>query len=92
MENKLNRGIFSESTLKTSFYEELQKNGWCDIVDDKPDNLTKMVQIKIGRSRGLKRKEERCICIFQYVELHRKCRVVTIRKKLIKLHIKLTKD
>lgn len=36
IENKLNRGIFSESTLKTSFYEELQKNGWCDIVDDKP--------------------------------------------------------
>ena len=29
---------------------------------------------------------------FQFVELHRKCRVVTIRKKLIKLHIKLTKD
>ena len=50
MENKLNRGIFSESTLKTSFYEELQKNGWCDIVDDKPDNLTKMVQIKIKKT------------------------------------------
>ena len=29
---------------------------------------------------------------FQFVELHRKCRVVTIRKKLIKLHIILTKD
>ena len=29
---------------------------------------------------------------FQFVELHSKCRVVTIRKKLIKLHIKLTKD
>ena len=50
MENKLNRGIFSESTLKTSFYEELQKNDWCDIVDDKPDNLTKMVQIKIKKT------------------------------------------
>lgn len=50
IENKLNRGIFSESTLKTSFYEELQKNGWCDIVDDKPDNLTKMVQIKIKKT------------------------------------------
>lgn len=50
MENKLNRGIFSESTLKTSFYEKLQKNGWCDIVDDKPDNLTKMVQIKIKKT------------------------------------------
>lgn len=31
--------IFSESPLKTSFYEELQKNGWCNIVNDKPDNL-----------------------------------------------------
>ncbi len=50
IENKLNRGIFSESTLKTSFYEELQKNGWGDIVDDKPDNLTKMVQIKIKKT------------------------------------------
>lgn len=50
MENKLNRGIFSESTLKTSFYEELQKNGMVDIVDDKPDNLTKMVQIKIKKT------------------------------------------
>lgn len=43
IEKKQNRGIFSESTLKTSFYEELQKNGWCDIVDDKPDNLINLV-------------------------------------------------
>lgn len=45
-----NRGIFSESTLKTSFYEELQKNGWCDIVDDKPDNLIKLIQINIKKT------------------------------------------
>jgi len=45
-EKKANLSIFSESTLRTSFYEELQKNGWCDIVDDKPENLTKYVQIK----------------------------------------------
>lgn len=37
IESKPNPGIFSESPLKTSFYEELQKNGWCDIIDDKPD-------------------------------------------------------
>lgn len=41
IEKKINSGIFSESTLKTSFYEELQKNGWCDI-NDKPDNLIKL--------------------------------------------------
>ena len=35
IESKPNPGIFSESPLKTSFYEELQKNGWCDIIDDK---------------------------------------------------------
>lgn len=56
IKNKLNRGkeqhrgIFSESTLKTSFYEELQKNGWCDIVDDKPDNLIKLIQINIKKT------------------------------------------
>ena len=50
MENKLNRGIFSESTLKTSFYEELQKNGWCDIVDDKPDNLVNFIQVNVKKT------------------------------------------
>ena len=44
IQKKYNIGIFSESTLKTSFYEELQKNGWCDIVDDKPDNLIKLIR------------------------------------------------
>lgn len=41
--------IFSESTLKTSFYEELQKNEWCDIIHDKPDNLMELITIKIKR-------------------------------------------
>lgn len=44
IEKSLNPGIFTESTLKTSFYEELQKNGWCDIVDDKPDNLVGLIK------------------------------------------------
>lgn len=48
-EKPLNPGIFTESTLKTSFYEELQKNGWCDIVDDKPDNLVNLIQINIKK-------------------------------------------
>lgn len=50
IEKKQNREIFSESTLKTSFYEELQKNGWCDIVDDKPDNLINLIQINIKKT------------------------------------------
>ncbi|MDH8678879.1 hypothetical protein QE109_12005 [Fusibacter bizertensis] len=51
MEKKPNPGIFSESPLKTSFYEELQKNGWCEIIDDKPDNLTELIQIKIRKTK-----------------------------------------
>jgi len=51
IETKPNPGIFSESPLKTSFYEELQKNGWCDIIDDKPDNLIELIQIKIKKNR-----------------------------------------
>ncbi len=51
IETKYNPGIFSESPLKTSFYEELQKNGWCDIIDDKPDNLIELIQIKIKKNR-----------------------------------------
>lgn len=50
VQKRFNIGIFSESTLKTSFYEELQKNGWCDIVDDKPDNLIKLIQINIKKT------------------------------------------
>jgi len=43
-------GIFSESPLKTSFYEELQKNGWCDIIDDQPDDLTKLIRIAVKKT------------------------------------------
>ncbi len=43
--------IFTESTLKTSFYEELQKNEWCNVIDDKPDNLMELIKIKINKSR-----------------------------------------
>lgn len=50
IEKKFNPGIFTESTLKTSFYEELQKNGWCDIVDDKPDNLVNFIQINVKKT------------------------------------------
>jgi len=50
---KINPRIFTESTLKTSFYEELQKNGWCDIVDDKPDNLVKLIQINIKKTERI---------------------------------------
>lgn len=42
--------IFSESTLKTSFYEELQKNEWCNLIDDKPDDLIELVTIKVRKS------------------------------------------
>lgn len=52
-ESKQNPGIFSESPLKTSFYEELQKNGWCEIIDDKPDNLIEIIQIKIKKNRSV---------------------------------------
>ncbi len=50
-EKKLNPGVFSESPLKTSFYEELQKNGWCDVVDDKPDDLIELIKVKIKKTR-----------------------------------------
>ena len=39
--------IFTESTLKTSFYEELQKNECCNVISDKPDNLVELITIKI---------------------------------------------
>lgn len=37
--------IFSESTLKTSFYEELQKNEWCNIFYDEPEDLIELIII-----------------------------------------------
>ena len=48
-EKELSVSIFSESTLKTSFYEELQKNEWCNVINDKPDNLIDFITIKINK-------------------------------------------
>lgn len=45
--NYIDQPIFSESMLKRSFYEELQKNGWCQIVNDKPDKLSEIVKIRV---------------------------------------------
>ena len=47
---KLSVNIFSESSLKTSFYEELQKNEWCDVISDKPDDLIPIITIKTRRT------------------------------------------
>ncbi|MBU3175888.1 hypothetical protein KPL47_05850 [Clostridium estertheticum] len=38
--------LFSENILQTNFYNELQKNGWCKVVADKPDSLFDIVTIK----------------------------------------------
>lgn len=35
--------LFSESILQTNFYTELQKNGWCNIIDDRPKKLSSEV-------------------------------------------------
>lgn len=48
---ELGVSIFSESTLKTSFYEELQKNEWCNVINDKPDSLIDFITIKINKKR-----------------------------------------
>lgn len=45
--------IFSESPLKTSFYEELQKNEWCNVVSDKPDNLIELISINIRKTKKI---------------------------------------
>lgn len=50
-EKELSVSIFSESTLKTSFYEELQKNEWCNVINDKPDNLIDFITIKINKTK-----------------------------------------
>jgi len=46
--NEIN--LFTESTLKTSFYEELQKNEWCNIIADKPDSLMDVITIKVKKT------------------------------------------
>ena len=49
----LSVNIFSESPLKTSFYEELQKNEWCKVVDDEPDNLIELISISIRKTKKI---------------------------------------
>lgn len=40
----VNQPLFSEEILATNCYEDLQKNGWSDIVNDSPDNLIKILK------------------------------------------------
>lgn len=49
----LSANIFTESTLRTSFYEELQKNGWCEIVNDKPDNLFELITFNVKKTKKI---------------------------------------
>ncbi len=49
----LSVNIFSESPLKTSFYEELQKNEWCKVVSDEPDNLIELISISIRKTKKI---------------------------------------
>ncbi|MEH7299528.1 hypothetical protein [Neobacillus drentensis] len=44
----INQPLFSEQIIMTNCYEDLQKNGWCDLINDSPDNL-------IDEFLGLKR-------------------------------------
>lgn len=43
--------IFTESPLKTSFYEELQKNEWCNLINDEPESLIEIVKINIKKTK-----------------------------------------
>lgn len=43
--------LFSESVLRTNFYNELQKNGWCKIIDDKPDSLFEYVKLNTTKKQ-----------------------------------------
>ena len=47
--NCFNQPVFSERIIESNFYNELQKNGWCEVVNDKPDNLK--IYIKILKSK-----------------------------------------
>ena len=49
----LSANIFTESTLRISFYEELQKNGWCEIVNDKPDNLLELITFNVKKTKKI---------------------------------------
>lgn len=50
-QNSNKHSLFSESVLKTSFYEELQKNEWCNVISDRPDNLMEIVSITIKKTK-----------------------------------------
>lgn len=50
-DNEIN--LFTESTLKTSFYEELQKNEWCNVIADKPDALMDIITINIKKNKKI---------------------------------------
>jgi hypothetical protein len=41
-----NQPIFSERIIESNFYSELQKNGWCEIIEDRPDKLSCWISIK----------------------------------------------
>lgn len=43
--NSFNQPIFTEKIIESNFYSELQKNGWCEIVADKPEKLTGWIKI-----------------------------------------------
>jgi len=42
----VNQPIFNEHILTTNCYQELQKNGWCEVINDKPDSLVGYITIK----------------------------------------------
>ena len=43
--NSFNQPIFTENIIESNFYSELQKNSWCEIVEDKPEKLVRWVKI-----------------------------------------------
>jgi len=45
-----NQPIFSERIIENNFYSELQKNGWCEIVSDKPDKLLCWLNLSIRKT------------------------------------------
>ena len=45
-----NQPIFSERIIESNFYSELQKNGWCEIIDDGPDKLSRWVTFNLRKT------------------------------------------
>lgn len=50
----VNQPIFSESIIETNFYSELQRNGWCEVIDDKPEKLLDWMNIKVLKNKKVK--------------------------------------